>query len=94
VVFGGATKNGTGADDGDTWTWNGSTWTSLGTSGPSTRHWPGLATLGGNAVLFGGYSIATGSTFADTWTFNGSSWTAQSPAHSPAARMAAELSGP
>jgi hypothetical protein len=79
---------------GDTWVWDGSAWscasgcTDAGAAAPSGRQSAALATLGGNAVLFGGDLLADGpsaSDTADTWLWNGAIWSASS-ASGPSAR--------
>ncbi len=79
VFFGG----GSAASDGmvtfdDTWLWNGTAWTQVFPSGaPPPRIAAHMATLGNQAVLFGGISVGNdaNTTLGDTWIWNGTTWT-------------------
>ncbi len=82
----------------DTWIWNGAVWTELAVAGPAARGGAVMASLGDQAVLFGGaFDPNPGAfmgndtmLFADTWAWNGVKWTELS-AGGPPARQAAVL---
>jgi hypothetical protein len=77
----------TGPDTSDTWLWDGTEWTRVLVAGPQPpRQYAGLATLGNEAVLFGGID-AYGNVLSDTWTWNGASWM-QLTVTGPSARFA------
>jgi hypothetical protein len=104
VLFGGYTeltqKNGealvTTFDD--TWTFDGTSWTqAVAGSSPSART-ASMATLGSEAMLFGGSYAAslsdgglTSAFFDDTWTFDGTRWTQVTLASSPPGRYLASM---
>jgi hypothetical protein len=89
VLFGGEF----GATLADTWTWDGTDWTEQSpASPPSARESPGMATLGGQAVLFGGWDGAA-TYYDDTWLWDGTSWTPVST-EGPSFRALVAMSGP
>ena len=64
VLFGGFT--------GDTWSWDGVAWSQHSVPHPPAREGAAMASLGGQAVLFGGYvPVIEMSDFGDTWNWNG-----------------------
>jgi hypothetical protein len=79
---------------GDTWEWDGSAWTQVADGGPPSRLNPGMATIGGKVVLFGGDHtnvcvVSCPESLSDTWTWDGTLWTEQHVAGpSPRAELA------
>jgi hypothetical protein len=75
VLFGGASKNGSGYLS-DTWTWNGTTWAKSASTGPSARWGASMAydAGSGDVVLFGGIRKSDNSFLSDTWTWDGTTW--------------------
>jgi hypothetical protein len=72
VLFGGTDDNGT-LDE--TWTWAGSVWSrDTVPVFPTGRSASGMASLCGNAVLFGGVLSSRGPLVADPWTWDGINW--------------------
>jgi Galactose oxidase, central domain len=76
----------------DTWVWDGTTWAQLQpvTSPPAREnHAMAYDTARGRIVLFGGSTQLNGAGIVqDTWEFDTSTWIPESPAVSPAARIA------
>ena len=75
VLFGGASKNGSGYLS-DTWTWDGTTWAKSASTGPSAR-WRAPMTYdagSGDVVLFGGIKKSGNGFLSDTWTWDGTTW--------------------
>jgi hypothetical protein len=72
VLFGGVDDNGT-LDD--TWTWAGNVWSRERVQVfPGGRSASGMASLCGNAVLFGGVLSSSGPFVADPWSWDGIDW--------------------
>ncbi|MBI2390113.1 MAG: hypothetical protein HYV09_11045 [Deltaproteobacteria bacterium] len=71
----------------ETWEYDGAAWTKKSpvTSLPGRRN-TAIATLGGKAVVFGGFDSSTYEQLADTWEWDGSTWTLRTPTTKPAAR--------
>ena len=89
VLFGG---DGLGRVFDETWEWDAKSWTRRGVMGPSGRVAPGMATLAGKVVLFGGNTLE-GSRyvyFSDTWEWDGNTW-AQRNVAGPVARTTAAM---
>jgi hypothetical protein len=63
----------------------GSNWTSIPASPQPARDRGAIASLGGNALLFGGLS---GGVLNDTWSFDGTTWKQLGPSTPPPARYA------
>jgi hypothetical protein len=92
VLFGG--DPGSFTPLGDTWVWDGSTWTQKSPAmSPPARNSFGMAydAARTRVVVFGGFNAYQGGFLSDTWVWDGSTWTQESPAMSPAARFALEL---
>jgi hypothetical protein len=79
----------------DTWSFSGGTWKGLAEGSvvvPPPRIYAGLATLGANVVLFGGFQggalndSGTPISLNDTWVWNGMSWAQQKPTTVPPIR--------
>lgn len=82
VMFGGRIPSGGSGNArsyaGDTWEWNGTSWTQKATSGPAARAGHAMASLGGKAVLFGGYAGLAREDLGDTWEWDGVAWSLRS----------------
>ncbi len=74
---------------GDTWSFDGTAWHQLPVKGPAGRYGAVFATLGNEAVLFGGSTDWVGEhPEGDTWLFDGKSWKAV-PGPGPSPRVLA-----
>lgn len=96
VLFGGADpcyQGGTALSE-TTYLFNGTTWSISKASGPEPAVDADMAFDpafgGGEAVLFGGYTLGQ-EPVGDTWLFNGTSWTQSFPASSPPAGEASAM---
>jgi hypothetical protein len=71
----------------DTWVWDGAAWTQRMVTGPDARQGHAMATRGGGAMLFGGYSVNEGGVLpllSDTWEWDGAAWTPRNVPGPPA----------
>lgn len=73
-----------------TYTWDGMNWTQRMVASPISRVSASMATLAGNAVLFGGGETGGGPMLSDTWLWDGNSWT-QRNVTGPSARWEAAM---
>jgi N-acetylneuraminic acid mutarotase len=88
VLFGGSDSNGNffndlwGFTQKTSWT---QLWDGTGTA-PSARASPGVANLGKNIIVFGGYAGNSDVDVSDTWQWNGTAWTQLHPTSAPPKR--------
>ena len=85
VLYGGSNESPSALDD--TWEWEGSAWRQFAPAAtPGGRAEFGMASLGGKALLFGGWGGWDGPTPADTsplWEWDGSAWTERTVSEPP-----------
>jgi hypothetical protein len=74
-----------------TWEWSGNAWSQRTANGaPGDRAFEGMAPLGCNVVLFGGYAESPSGPTNDTWVWDGTSWT-QRNVPGPSARYGTSM---
>lgn len=69
-----------------TWAFDGTTWSQLApTKSPPARAGNGMASFGGQPVIFGGYGVVqqVATYLGDTWQFDGSTWSKLSTGPAP-----------